>query len=214
MISQIISFLLATSLVVAQRRSIPFPFQDCVIHQTDHSSVLFCDGPDSVPHRYLVKFKPDATFSQIAAHLQSVNASLLGTDCSLGDWTPPLLDPNCNGANCTRFQFTSPATVTAAGGDGFVICNNCNYSDFNFYQSDRTRPSQCGFSHIFEAETNSSSFRGYAAALSSNSLSIALSDPIVPPSRSPLANCKGRVRLYRSCFHDGGRPASSPLVCG
>lgn len=181
MISQILALLLGASLVAAQRREIPFPFEDCIINQADNSSVLLCDGPDSIPHRYIVKFKQDATFSEIASHLQSVNSTLPGTDCSFGDWLPPLVDPNCR-ENCTRDQLTAPASVSVDGGDGFVICEQCNYSDFNLFQSDRTQPSQCGFSYVFDSQTNSSNYRGYAGALDDNTLAIVLKDPIVFPS--------------------------------
>lgn len=189
MISEIFTLLLGASLVAAQAREIPFPFQDCIIHQTDNSSVLFCDGPDSIPHRYIVKFKQDATFSEIAYHLQSVNASFPGTDCSFGDWLPPLDDPNCR-ENCTRDQFTSPASVSVNGGDGFVICEQCNYSDLNLFQNDRTQPAQCGFSHIFDSQTNSSNYQGYAGALAESTLAIVLNDPIVFLP-SILTNFKG-----------------------
>ena len=178
MIYQIISFLFVASIVGAQRREIPFPFHECIIHETDGSSVLLCDGPDSIPNRYIVKFKETATFSQITTHLRNVNSTLPTTDCSFGDWLPPLDNPDCK-HNCTRNQFTKPASVSVDCGDGFVICNQCNYSEFNWYRSDRTQPSRCGFSYIYESETNSTSFRGYAAALSRSTLATVLNDPLV-----------------------------------
>jgi hypothetical protein len=111
----------------------------------------------------IVKFKngPDVTHNSIVSHLQSVNESFEGTNCSFGEWLPPASDPGCE-ANCTRPNITGPDTVSV-NGDGFTICHDCNYSALNVVRSNRTQPARCGFSFLYDLQTNSSSFRGYAA---------------------------------------------------
>ena len=155
-----------------------FPYQDCTNNHGGDTSVLYCGGPNSIPNRYIVKFMDSVSTSDIVTHLQSVNATIAGTDCSFGNGKAPPINPNCT-RNCTYPDLTSPQSQSFNGGSGFAIGSACTYANYTWQRANRTRPAQCGFNYIFDTNANGTTFRAYAAALSPSSLSTVLKDPLV-----------------------------------
>ena len=161
-------------------KSVPFPWHGCKSHGSGDDLVRFCDSPDSIPHRYIVKFKECATDKEILKHLDVINKSFPGTDCSFGNWRPPPHKRDCKGASCTYPNLTSPHSVSVRSGDGFVI-STCKklYQQCKLQRTDRTKPKKCGFTYIYDTRTNFTKFRAYAAALPQCSLDLVLQDGIV-----------------------------------
>jgi prepilin-type processing-associated H-X9-DG protein len=166
--------LLAAALLGVQAGSRPFPFDACTTHDAGQSNVLFCDGPNSIPHRYIVKFKPDVTENQVLSHLEAINGTLPGSDCSLGEWSPSF-------TNSTLDLLGRPRPD-----DGPVICTRCGFGEFNWQSTDRSQPAKCGFTYIYDSEINGTSFTAYSAAISGATLSKVLADPIVQSLSSKL----------------------------
>jgi hypothetical protein len=178
--------LLAFGILGIQAASVAFPFDQCTTYNAGNiSTILFCTGPNSIPNRYIVKFQDDATASQILTHLEKVNGTFPGSDCSLGDFS---LESACG--NCTNSVLGSPPGLDG----GIVICSQCDESGITWQQTNRAQPSQCGFNYIYDSSVNST-FRGYSAALSTSSLKLVLQDPIV--FSSGLSRLSGRLRLFR-----------------
>ena len=166
--------LLCVGLAMVNAASAPFPFDSCKTYVAGqfNATVLFCSGPNSIPHRYIVKFHDTASDSQINDHLRMVNGTLPAGDCSLGNTT---LSSICG--NCTDSILGPPSDVA----EDIVICARCGSErSMNLYASNRSKPSQCGFHYVYNTTFNST-FRGYAAALHSSALQLVLNDPIVIP---------------------------------
>lgn len=166
MLAQLLFLLLATGILDVYSKSVPFPFDSCSTHNASDSVVLFCDGPKSIPHRYIVTFRDDAAPDQILTHLKKVNRTLSRGDCSVGDF----LSSTCG--NCTDAILGPPPSLV----DGILTFTRCSHNYSNWRQANRTRPSQCGFNYIYDFN---STFSGYAAALPPNTLKLVLNDPIV-----------------------------------
>lgn len=155
-------FCIAAFTLGVNAKALPFPSEACTSHDAGGSPVLFCDGDNSIPNRYIIKFKPGATSSEILGHLTATNDSFSNTGCSLGAFASADL-PNI-----------------AAAKDGAVAqCVDCEYKNHAWAATDAKKPEKCGFNFIYESKFADSPFTAYAAALSSEGLAKVLADPLV-----------------------------------
>ena len=118
----------------------------CRDKSTCESPILFCDGPENVPNRYIIKFKDTATEDEILSHLKIINGSFVGTDCSLGEWIPPCVDPTC-GTNCIRVDVKGQAQGSEASAEQVVVCSNCSFTEFTWHRNIPHQPATCGFTY-------------------------------------------------------------------
>ena len=143
-------------------KALPITTESCTTHDADGSPVLFCDGPNSIPNHYIVKFKSDASSAQILGHLQSANNSFSNSGCDAGAFA------------------ASSLPIPSQRQDAAVAqCVDCDYKHFNWKATNAKKPGACGFNYIYETKFGGAPFTAYAAALSPEELAKVLSDLLV-----------------------------------
>jgi hypothetical protein len=160
----------STFIVLAQSIGLPLPKGTCTTFLG--SDTLFCDGPSSIPNRYVIKFKPEATQDQILAHLKVTNSSFKASDCGFGA-----------SAASVAVALSSPGERN----DEVAQClsGDCEFKKHYWRETDGTKPGRCGFNYIYDSVIGGESFTGYAVAMSSDALTKVLADPIVSFPYSP-----------------------------
>jgi len=160
---------LSAFILLGHSKPQPLPEGTCKTHSDSGS--LFCDGPSSIPNRYVIKFKSSATQDQILTHLKSTNSSFKGADCGFGA-----------SAQSVAVALSSPeerndAVAQCASGD-------CEFKKHYWKETGGSKnPGTCGFNYIYDSSIGGIQFSGYAAAMTSDALANVLADPIVsfPP---------------------------------
>lgn len=155
-------FFIAGIALRVHSKALPITTESCTTHDANGSPVIFCDGPNSIPNHYIVKFKSKASSSQILAHLQSTNDSFSNTGCDVG-----------------AFAAASLPIPSQRQDAAVAQCVDCDYKHFNWKTTNAKKPGACGFNFIYETKFGGSPFTAYAAALSAEELAKVLSDPLV-----------------------------------
>jgi hypothetical protein len=185
------SFLSFSALILlAHSKPQPLPKGTCVTRSDSGS--LFCDGPSSIPNRYVIKFKSSATQDQILTHLKSTNSSFKGADCGFGASAQSIA------VSLSSPEERSGAVAQCASGD-------CEFKKHYWKETEGSKdPGKCGFNYIYDSSIGGIQFTGYAAAMTADALANVLADPIVFIPPLPFGLCLIVLNSGRYSFHRQG----------
>jgi len=175
------TFLLVGSLLpVVHGKGIPLPAEAACSTQPGTNTLFCAAGQSSIPHRYIIKFHPDATSSEILTHLKTTNATFLGSDCSFNSGVGAGMGTAAGGL-VPGAALSSPQDREARG---VTQCQDpaCEVGKHSWHETGGSRDlGRCGFSYIYDSVVGGTRFCGYAVAMSEEALAVVLADPIVLP---------------------------------